>query len=344
VKVGEVYFIRERDRIDGGSSSYVKIGIVQDIARDSQQRLREHQTGNPRDLELHHVTQTPGPYRVERFLHQKFGPKRVRSEWFRFSDAELESAVQTAERMAEEAFVHIPIMKAAEELKSVVSTPDKIPPTDETDRWIRSLSVAKEAVNLCDEMSDSYNRVVGELSPDDRAQAEFEELVITEHRPVTKFDRDGFAVKYPGLLEQYTETSVAVTGTFRTILPDVDLAEADRELVDFCSDFQESCEKVRRNELTFGELFDLFQVLERFRGSYSWDKDVADANLRVICGSAAGIEGQATWNRAVKERSSTDLEHLESEHREKFNEFVTVEVQSRLITRRRARVQVNKPA
>jgi hypothetical protein len=38
------------------------------------------------------------------------------------------------------------------------------------------------------------------------------------------------------------------------------------------------------------------------------------------------------------------LEHLESEHREKFNEFVTVEVQSRLITRRRARVQANKPA
>jgi len=70
MKVGEVYFIRERDRIDGGNSSYVKIGIVQDASSsDSQKRLHTHQTANPRDLELHHVTQTPGPYRVERFLH-----------------------------------------------------------------------------------------------------------------------------------------------------------------------------------------------------------------------------------------------------------------------------------
>jgi hypothetical protein len=339
-----VYFIRERHQIDGGSSWCVKIGIVQDIARDSQQRVRDHQTGNPRDLELHHVTQTPGPYRVERFLHQKFGPKRVRSEWFRLSDAELESAVQTAERMAEEAFIHIPIMKAAEELKSVVSTPDKIPPTDETDRWINSLSVAKQAMKLCDKMSDAYKGAIAELPPDDRAQAENEELVLTEYFTLTKFDQQRFAEKYPGLLEQYTATSVEVVGSFRTTLPDVDLPEADSELVDFCSDFQESCEKVRRKELNFGELFDLFQVLERFRGSYSWDADVADANLRVICGSSAGIEGQATWNRTVKERLSRDLELLESEHREKYIEFVTVEVQSRLKTRRRARVQANKPA
>jgi len=341
MRIGEVYFIRERDRIDGGSSSYVKIGIVQDVARDSQQRVRDHQTGNPRNLELHHVTQTPGPYRVERFLHQKFGPNRVRSEWFRLSETELDAAVQTAEQMAKESFVYIPILEAAEELKSVISTREKIPPTDETDRWIKILSVAKVAVKLCDDMSDAYNRVVTELSPDDRAQAEFEELVITEHVPVPKFDQEGFAGKYPGLLEQYTVTSSAVSGPFRPTYLDVDLAEADRELVDFCSDFQKACETVRRNELNFGELFDQFQVLERFRGSYSWDADVADANLRVICGSSAGIEGQATWNRTAKERSAVDFERLESEHREKFNEFVTVDVQSRLKTRRRARNQAH---
>jgi len=344
VKIGEVYFIRERDRIDGGSSSYVKIGIVQDISRDSQQRIREHQTGNPRNLELHHVTPTPGPYRVERFLHQRFGPNRVRSEWFRLSDTELESAVQLAERMAEEAFVHIPIMKAADELKTVISSPEKIEPTDETGHWINNLSVAKQAVKLCDEMSTAYKDVVGQLTPDERAQAEFEELVVTEHYIRKNFDQERFTEKYPGLLERYNQVSFRVGGTFRTTLPEVDLAEAASELVKFTSDFQGSCDKVRGGESNFGELFDQYQILQQFRGAYSWDEDVADAHLRVICGTSAGIEGQVTWKRTAKEDSSPDLERLESEHREKYNEFVTVEVRTRLKTNRRARLQAHRPA
>jgi len=314
------------------------------VSRDSQQRIRDHQTGNFRDLELHHVTQTPGPYRVERFLHQKFGPNRVRSEWFRLSDAELEGAVQMAERMAEEAFVHIPIIGAADELKTVVSSPEKIPPTDETGRWIKSLSLAKEAVKLCVEMSKAYKNVAGQLSPEDRAQAEFEELVLTQHYTVTNFDQESFDEKYPGLLKQYNQVSVEVSGRFVPTLLDVDLAEADSELVNFCSGFQESCEKVRRGESNFGELFDLHQVLEQFRGSYSWNVDVADAHLRVICGSSAGIDGQATWNRTAKENSSLDKERLESEHREKYNEFVTVKVGKRLIITRRAKLQARRPA
>lgn len=343
MKIGEVYFIRERDRIDGGSSSHVKIGVVQDVSRDSEQRMLDHQTGNPRILELHHATQTPGPYRVERYLHHKFGPNRVRSEWFRLSDTELESAVQTAERMAEEAFVHIPIMRAADELKTVVSSPDKIASTDESSRWIKSLSLANEAVKLCDKMSEAYKGVASQLSPDDRAQAELEELVVTQYYTSTDFSEERFEEKYPRLLEQYNQVSVKVSGQFRPKYLDMDLAEADSELHNFCSGFQESCKKVRNGELNFGELFDRYQVLEQFLGSYSWDADVADAHLRVICGSSAGIDGQATWNRTAKEHSSLDLERLESEHREKYNEFLTVKVLSRLITRSRAKLQARQP-
>jgi len=42
MNIGEIYFIRERDRRDGGSSGYVKIGMVSDISRGSRQRLGEH--------------------------------------------------------------------------------------------------------------------------------------------------------------------------------------------------------------------------------------------------------------------------------------------------------------
>jgi hypothetical protein len=87
----------------------------------------------------------------------------------------------------------------------------------------------------------------------------------------------------------------------------------------------------------FGDLFDLHQILERFIGSYTWDEEVADAHLRVICGPSAGIDGQVTWNRTTRERTTLDEEWLESDHPEKYREFVTTETLSRLKTNRRAR-------
>ena len=41
---------------------------------------------------------------VEKFLHQRFGPNRVRSEWFALSDRELTEAVQLSERLAKRGF------------------------------------------------------------------------------------------------------------------------------------------------------------------------------------------------------------------------------------------------
>lgn len=337
VKVGQIYFIRERDRIDGGSSSYVKIGMVNDTSRDSQERLRDHQTGNPRDLELHHVTETPGPFRVERFLHQRFGPNRVRSEWFRLSDDELAVAIQTAEQLAKEAFVHIPIIEAADQLKTVVSSSTKIAPTDESTEWLMRLSVAKQALKRCKELSNAYSDVAVQLSPEDRALAEDEELVVTEHYLDKRFDADAFAAKYPRLFKKYNVISASVRGRFTPNLPEIAFTEIAQDLVEFSSTFLDACDRVRGGKLTFGDLFDLRQILEQYSGSYSWDEDVADAHLRVICGSSAGVEGQVTWNRVEKEDSSLDVERLESEHPEKYSEFVTVKTLTRLKTRRRAR-------
>ena len=65
-----VYFIQD------GNRGPVKIGLSQDPER----RLPKLQTGNPRELFLRHVI--PGDLTVERGLHQRFAPARIRREWF----------------------------------------------------------------------------------------------------------------------------------------------------------------------------------------------------------------------------------------------------------------------
>ena len=337
MKIGEIYFIRERDRIDGGTSSYVKIGMVKDVRRDSSERLSDHQTGNPRDLELHHVTRTAGPFRVERFLHQQLGPNRVRSEWFRLSDEELTLAVQMAERLAEEAFVQIPIMEEAERLGQQLSSSDKIASTEESTYWLGRLAVSKAALKLCSELSQTYKGVTEVLPPEARIEAENEDLFLTQYYLDEVFDSDGFDAKYPGLRAAYMSTSTKVTGRFMPTMPPVNLEEVDRDMFEFFSSFREACDQVKVGGLAFGDLFDLRQRLEQYSGSYSWDADVADAQLRVICGTSAGIEGQVTWNRVAKEQTEYYMDVLQSEHPEKYNEFLTVRTLSRTITRRRAR-------
>lgn len=65
-----VYFIQS------GADGPIKIGLTNKPTR----RVPELQTGNPRELLLRHVI--PGDMAVEKQLHVRFEPARIRGEWF----------------------------------------------------------------------------------------------------------------------------------------------------------------------------------------------------------------------------------------------------------------------
>lgn len=82
---GEIYFIRERDLLSHGTTNYVKVGLVREKDdRGSEERLLEHQTGNPRELFIHKVVKTPAVSAIEGLLHGLFAAHRVSGEWFDF--------------------------------------------------------------------------------------------------------------------------------------------------------------------------------------------------------------------------------------------------------------------
>ncbi len=70
--------------------------------------------------------------------------------------------------------------------------------------------------------------------------------------------------------------------------------------------------------MTFGVLFALRQIFEQFSVTYSWNEDVATAQLKDVCGTAAGIEGQLTWNRSTNQVVTLDKEILESDYLETY--------------------------
>ena len=94
---GELYFVGEEDLINGTLTPLVKIGHVREKEdRTSEERAREHQTGNPRHLRVLHAQPSPAVREIEKVLHAEFAPRRIGGEWFHLPGADLEMAIERA--------------------------------------------------------------------------------------------------------------------------------------------------------------------------------------------------------------------------------------------------------
>ena len=201
MNIGEVYFIGERDRSTGKLTENVKIGMV-GAKGDSGDRLKQHQTGNPRDLVLHHVVETPAPFWVENGLHQRLNGLRVRAEWHKLDPKGLEDAIRLAEVLASESFVHMPFIDEQERLRKCVSSDEKIQPTAESSDWHMRLSKAKAQLDCLKNLQTKYKNLIGGMSQEEVDQAVLEDLFFIEYYTDTTFDEAGFAAKYPELVAE----------------------------------------------------------------------------------------------------------------------------------------------
>ena len=95
---GQVYFIHTIDQDSGESHGYYKIGIVRN-QRDSEQRIKEHQTGNPHRIVPYKILTTKAPMLIEGMLHAKYSGHQVSTEWFKFEDEMIDKVIAEAERL-----------------------------------------------------------------------------------------------------------------------------------------------------------------------------------------------------------------------------------------------------
>jgi len=336
MSIGEVYFIGERDRSTGNLTENVKIGIVR-AKGGSGDRLKGHQTGNPRDLELHHVVETPAPYWVENGLHQRLNGLRVRAEWHRLDAKGLEDAIRLAEVLAGESFEHIPYIEEQDRLKKCVSNGETIEPTDASTDWHMRLCKAKAQLDCLKNLQTKYKNLIGGMSQEKIDQAVLEDLFFIEYYAKPAFDEAGFAAKYPELVTRFTLSETEVSGTLTPKYLDLEISEIDPGLQMFSDKFAALCEKVSKQEAEFGDLSELQSELQSRESVSEWERDISKAHLASICGVASGITGQVTWNRSEKTTTWLDKEGLESDHSKEYNEFITVEVKTRMKTRKRAR-------
>lgn len=131
---GWIYCIREEDYLDGSIGRYVKLGLTK---RTVAERIREHQTGNPRKEVSEYDHHMQLMHYTENFLHHYFAYDRIAGEWFDMNSNSVITEVKPLlERLEIEQASAMPNIKRWDELKEMTSN-----------GTIRSANVAEQALH-----------------------------------------------------------------------------------------------------------------------------------------------------------------------------------------------------
>ena len=293
---GEIYFVRESS--GWGFGPYVKIGLVaQKKDRGSFERLKEHQTGNPRVLRIDpdQIVKTQAVSMVEAQLHKIFAPKRVSGEWFNFPEEhELEEAISEARKLAREIEELVPVFEQAEKLSKEESLSEKVAANDDSIELSQIVIRTSSEVSILETLEKRIQAAFEEAveSGDDLKGAA--KVVTRTFQPVFKLEE--FKSEHEDLYRKYIKMESTWSGTFRP-------SGKKLSLDDLTQDFQQQIHSIQKqiDEVTSpSEAYLLNEpqlVITNLKAIASWEHDIALAKLKILCGDNAGIEGICTWNR-----------------------------------------------
>jgi len=321
---GEIYFIREVDYLTGQKTPFVKIGLVRySDKRDSWGRLYEHQTGNPRKLELKpsHILSTQAVDLVEARLHKAFAQARVSGEWFEFtSDSALEEAVRKAKDLVQDVDSFLPKLQEAEELKWKESNKIMLSTTDEYAEFAQQLVVAKRQISICEDLESKIGQLIITAQSEGRDVSKYSEVKVKPFIP--SFRDEDFQAEHPDLWSKYQATEKS---WYQRFTPKLKLSSDDDLGHEFNVTIKKLAEIVESvsSSQNLGLLVDPNLELTNLRGLAEWIQTVSQTSLKLAIGEHEGIDGLCTWTRKESVSTKFDSKHFEAEHPELYREFLT---------------------
>ena len=329
---GEIYFIREIEYASKQKTPFVKIGLVRySDKRDSWGRLYEHQTGNPRKLDLNpaHILSTQAVDLVEARLHKAFAQDRISGEWFEFkSDSALEEAVKKAKALVQDVDAFLPKLQEADELKWKESNKVMLSITDEYAELAQQFVVAKRQIALCEDLESRIGQLLITAQSEGRDVSKYSDVKVKPFIP--SFKDDDFQGAHPELWEKYQATEKSWYQRFTPklkISSDEDLGSEFNDTVERLSEIIESV----RSSQDLGLLVDPNLELTNLRGLAEWDQAVSQTNLKLAIGENEGIEGLCTWTRKETISTKFDSKKFEADNPDLYRDFLTTGSSSELL-------------
>lgn len=320
---GEIYFIGEKDLKSGVDTSYFKIGIVREGAkgpRTSDERLLEHQTGNPRKLFLRDVVRTPVVEEIETRVHRIFAPLRVHGEWLELTETQYQEALSLTTNMAAEAETHLPALEAAENLKSVSSNGHVLSPPDHIlDIW-NELSLAKLVVKTCGGALELIKKTIAQFVGDSEAEGI---ASIQERKGRLVFDVEQFKQENQELFEKYQieKSSWQQRFTLSKAGDDLDIEGFSPGLNNQINELNELCANIKSAKELVNVHSIHVQLLSR-EARAQWIASLREALLKAALGENESFEGVCKWPRVEKIKQVLDEKALFANEPELFEKYL----------------------
>jgi hypothetical protein len=303
----------------------VKIGLVED-PRTAQQRLSEHQTGNPRRLVLNEdqLVHTDAVKYVESQLHKTFAPHRISGEWFQFdSEAVIREAVALAQSYSKQVGERMPFFEKAKNLKLVLSEGNIRGATDSLLGVAKDVALASVTIDAYRQLISNIDSVFKNVIAEEGSVALEKIIRVINVVPdpafsVTEFKKE-FKTSRPELIEKCTVEEPKLSEIFELLV--VLTSDAiSKEVQEYIATANSVIEKAIL-EKDYFRLNELKLEVMRLKAPLEWIVESGEADIKVECGTAPGIEGICSWVRKItpkKSFSSGILFELEPDLYERF--------------------------
>jgi len=323
LKQGDLYFIGEHDLLTGAVSSYYKIGLVKESRTgDSEDRLGEHQTGNPRHLSVIKVVTAPAISNLESMVHDQFATSRIRGEWFEFSPDELAGAIVVAQDLADDQAAHVGELTAAKQLAKIESLLNDVAPNEDDVATFRRAHEAKLLGAGVKDLRQRCDAILRTAFDDGKDVKRFATLIPKQS---TKFDEGALEAAHPTLYRSFIEEKKDVVGAFllKKQGEGQDVA-LPGEFETFREQFEHALDQAHADEGNLEALHLARLALLRFESRAAWDLSLAKAKLQARCGAHAGIAGLVAWKRELKVKETFNKAAFKAEHPELAARFTAV--------------------
>jgi hypothetical protein len=330
---GEVYFIREIDVLSGVPLDYVKIGLVRHD-RDSSTRSKEHQTANPRDLDLICAIRTECVGSVEKYLHWRYLRDGVRGEWFKFDTSRLEEAIRYAEELRDHFALRIEALRRGLEFGEVESSGEAIAATDEAVHWLHEYQVSHLVWTDADRAQTEFNALIKKRAAEGADTSDVGRL--SSSRPM-RVDVGALKNDQPEIWRQYVQTRVS-----GRLLPEKAGADAAADprvtqAHDLVAGLRSAIAEAEAGRLDLPVVAQVAVAVRSATTFYSTEKELAGLHLQALCGKAPGIDGVCSWKRVSKEEF--DLAAFKRERPEVATQYSEAGAERTRVTRMKRAVK-----
>lgn len=322
---GEVYFLGEIELDTTSRTPFVKIGLVRKNAknRTTEDRLTEHQTGNPRQIVELAVLQTDEADRVETLLHKVFASWRVSGEWFNLQNDRLDEVLAEGKRIVRLVAAESDLIEQAKAWETVPSEGEKLPPDSTAQDLATTAIIAKRSRNF---IGETEERVVAALvSASDTGRDITRYMAVQIKNKAASFDTAKFKKDHPDVHASFSTPTTNWSKTFTTAkMKDLGLDDTalDPSLRDLCARIDVEAASVETGGSP-DSLHELYLELLRFDALYDLNFKAAEAQLKLLCGTAPGIEGLCTWNRRENPGVSFDKDALKEQQPDLYAQYET---------------------